>query len=154
MKKFLSFLLCLIYFFSFSLSFAEKEYDFRFVKWDMTIQEVKAIEVDLISDLGNSLLYKAFIAGQEANITYFFTDKKLEMINCVVNLQGLNKVEKIDKYLDIRNDFENSYGKYISDYRENEQLKDVFSSHPRTMATLSMSYDNDSILIMLLKSGD
>lgn len=110
-------ILCLVFVTLANFPVKAEEYDFRNVKWGMSIEDVQINELsEIVKIEDNMLIYKIEMLGEECFLQYLFQNDKLIKGVYLFNIKGMNIKDRI--YKDI---FESLNKKYI-------HVNDIFNA--------------------------
>jgi hypothetical protein len=106
------------------------EFDFRKVKWGMSIDQVMASEsLEVIVKKPEFLGYQTLIAGKKTLLIYFFIQNKLFKARYAIREKHSNKNDYIADYKELHKILTKKYGKPLKDdtYWRNKLFKNNFS---------------------------
>lgn len=115
-----------------STTHAENNYDFRNVKWGMTLEEtINSESLPIVSNENNQLFYQTSILNKDCYLFYYCQNNNT--LNCAgyfFDIKHTNPNDYIEDYLKIQNSLCSKYGEPITNkiiwknnfYRDNQQV--------------------------------
>jgi hypothetical protein len=113
-----------------SIVHADEKYDFRKVRWGMTIDEVKASETNKMEDENVTVIvYRCEVAGTDSSLEYYFTKGKLVKAGYIFQEEYRNLNNYISDFEKIKKILIRKYG--LPTIYDEQWLDDLYKDKPQ-----------------------